>query len=249
MDYSYKLDKNFSGLGKEYKIFTHLWRPLSKEMLLVDDHMPLTPTTQWKAGETIRYSRTFFIPQFLDEFDIDFVGYEDIELSVGFYNPDPASTEKKIILFEKKIQIQPASVNAPDIVYNEGWEELETNNTITDPFQRKWRWTNLSGNCTIDNPKKTSTLILKCGVPKAYIPDQKVTIRINEQIIEEFIPDINFIEREYTITPEMMGTGEEFLLKVEADKTFVPSKVITDSRDNRELGIQVFFLYFREKPE
>jgi hypothetical protein len=44
-----------------------------------------------------------------------------------------------------------------------------------------------------------------------------------------------------------MGAGDEFSLKIETDKVFVPARVYTGNNDSRELGIQVFFVYFREK--
>ncbi|MEI6613835.1 MAG: hypothetical protein WCL37_02975, partial [Chrysiogenales bacterium] len=53
--------------------------------------------------------------------------------------------------------------------------------------------------------------------------------------------------REYTISPEQMGVGDEFFLKIESDKVFIPAKVIPGSTDSRELGMQIFFIYFREK--
>ena len=71
--------------------------------------------------------------------------------------------------------------------------------------------------------------------------------KINDALLDEFIPEEDHFSREYTITPQMMGDGDEFSLKIETDKVFVPAKVFPDSKDNRELGAQIFFIYFREK--
>ena len=128
-----------------------------------------------------------FIPQFLNEFDVDFEGYEEMKLTVGLYNPK--AQEKPIILFEKKINIQPASINAPEIVYDEGWNEIETNVNAKDPFGKSWRWTTAKSVCIIENPKKECTLIIKGGVNKTVFQDQKLTFRINDAILDEFIPD------------------------------------------------------------
>jgi hypothetical protein len=43
----------------------------------------------------------------------------------------------------------------------------------------------------------------------------------------------------------MLGEGEEFYLSIVTDKVFVPAEVMPDSKDERELGIQVSFIYFR----
>ena len=34
------------------------------ELMWTDDHNPPTPTTQWKPGQTIEYTRTVFVPVF-----------------------------------------------------------------------------------------------------------------------------------------------------------------------------------------
>ena len=245
MDYEFKTGKNFKKFGSDYSIFVHFWRVNSKEMLLQDDHMPLKKTTEWVANDSIKYSRLLFIPQFLNEFDVDFEGYEELRLTVGLYNPK--IQEKSIVLFEKKINVQPASINAPEIVYDEGWNEIETNVNAKDQFDKSWRWTTAKSVCIIENPKKECTLIIKGGVNKTVFQDQKLIFKINDTLLDEFIPDEANFSREYTVTPQVMGTGDEFSLKIETDKVFVPANVFPNSKDNRELGAQIFFIYFREK--
>jgi hypothetical protein len=247
MDYDFKTEKDFKKLSSDYSVFVHFWRMNSKEMLLQDDHWPLKKTSTWSQNEQLKYSRVLFIPQFLNEFDVDFAGYEEIKLSVGLYNPKSTGKEKPFTLFEKKINIQPASINAPEIIYDEGWNGLETDVNAKDSFNRSWRWTMAKSVCIIENPKKECTLIIKGGVNKTAIPDQKITIKINDSLLEEFIPAETKFSREYTISPEQMGSGDEFFLRFETDKVFVPAKVFPGNTDNRELGTQIFFIYFREK--
>lgn len=247
MDYEFKTAKDFKKLNSDYSVFVHFWRVNSKEMLLQDDHMPLKKTSAWGQNEQLKYSRVLFIPQFLNEFDIDFEGYEEIKLTVGLYKLKSSGKEKPLILFEKKINIQPASFNAPEIVYDEGWNGLETDVNAKDSFHRSWRWTMAKAVCIIENPKKECTLIIKGGVNKTALPDQKVTLKINDSLLEEFIPTDSLFSREYTISPEQMGAGDEFSLKIETDKVFVPAKVFPGSNDNRELSMQIYFIYFREK--
>jgi hypothetical protein len=247
MDFEFKTAKDFKKLNGDYAVFVHFWRVNSKEMLLQDDHLPLKKTNAWGQNEDLKYSRVIFIPQFLNEFDIDFEGYEEIKLTVGLHNPKSTVKEKPIVLFEKKINIQPASINAPEIVYDEGWNGFETDVNAKDPFNRSWRWTMAKSVCIIENPKKECTLIIKGGVNKTILPDQKVIFKINDSLLDEFIPSESLFSREYTISPEQMGVGDEFSLKIETDKVFVPAKVISGNNDSRELGMQIFFIYFREK--
>ena len=163
------------------------------------------------------------------------------------YNLKTVGKDKPLILFEKKLNVQPASFNAPEIVYDEGWNGLETDVNSMDSFLRSWRWTQAKAACIIENPKKECTLIIKGGVNKSLFPDQKVILKINDALLEEFIPEEDHFSREYTISPEQMGSGDEFFLRIETDKVFVPAKAIPGSNDSRELGMQIFFVYFREK--
>jgi hypothetical protein len=247
MDYAFQTQGDFKKFTTDYNVFVHFWRVNSKEMLIQDDHEPLKKTTAWEKNDKLEYSRVLFIPQFLNEFDVDFEGYEEIQVTVGLYNLKALGKEKPIVLFEKKINVQPASFNAPEIVYDEGWNGLEIDVNASDAFHRSWRWTMGKAVCIIENPKKDCTLIIKGGVSKNVFPDQKVIFRINDTLLEEFIPAEALFSREYTLTPEQMGDGDEFFLRIETDKVFVPARAIPGSTDNRELGMQIFFVYFREK--
>ena len=74
----------------------------------------------------------------------------------------------------------------------------------------------------------------------------KIIIKINEKVLEEFIPETSKFSKEYIVAPETMGNEDEFRLIIETDKTFVPSALDPSVKDDRVLGIQIFFLYFRE---
>jgi hypothetical protein len=245
MDYDFKTSGDFKKLNQDYSVFVHFWRVNSKEMLLQDDHIPLKKIGDWTANDTIKYSRTIFIPQFLNEFDVDFEGYEELKLTVGLYNAKIQN--KPIILFEKKINIQPASIIAPEIVYDDGWNEIETDINAKDPFLKSWRWTTAKSVCIMENPKKVSTLIIRGAVNKTALQDQKIILKINGNLLEEFIPADNYFSKEYTVSPQQMGDNDEFSLTIESDKVFVPAQVLPGSKDSRELGAQIFFIYFREK--
>lgn len=248
MNYKFGLTEEYAGLNDEYKVFVHFWRMKTKEMLLQDDHALDEPLSERKAGESFDYSRVVFIPQFLDEFDIDFEGYEEVRLSVGLYKP--GDEENKIVLFREVLNVQSASLNAPEKVYDEGWHQPETDTEVKDPQEQSWRWTAKKAVCIIENPRKESLLIIRGGVDKNIFQDQKVIFKLNDTVLEEFIPETAKFSRRYVITPEMTGGEDEFRLTIETDKAFIPSALekgkVKDDKDNRELGIQIFFLYFRE---
>ena len=70
-------------------------------------------------------------------------------------------------------------------------------------------------------------------------------IKINDLLLDEFIPRRSHFERFYRIDQGMLGEEDRFSLVISTDKTFIPARVIPGSGDERELGIQVSFLYFR----
>jgi len=246
MNYEFKVTDEFEGLDDDYMIFVHFWRNKTKEMLLGDDHKPEKSFSQWKANDTIKYSRVVFIPEFLDEFDVDFEGYEEVKLTIGLYKPTKNGDEKKYILYQKVLNIESASLNAPELVYDEGWNQQEHDPKIEKPEEQTWRWTKKKAVCIVQNPKKESLLIIKGGADKAIFDDQKVIFKINDHVLEEFIPESAKFSKKYIVSPEMMGTEEEFKLIIETDKVFIPSELNPASNDDRELGLQIFFLYFRE---
>ena len=244
MDYEYEILDDFNKIDKDYLVFVHFWRLKSKEMLIQDDHMPVKKTSEWKVGDKVSYSRMFFIPKFLDELDIDFEGFEEIKLQSGLY--DPQNPTEKIVLFNQVLNVQPASINAPDIIYSEGWNEEEMNLAISDPFYRVWRWTTKKAECIIENPKKKSVLIIKGGLHKSIFQDQTVILKINDTLLEAFISDSVTFEKKYMLTPEQLGDEPEFKLTIETNKTFIPSSLNPENKDSRELGVQLYLLYFRD---
>jgi hypothetical protein len=133
-----------------------------------------------------------------------------------------------------------------EVVYQQGWYSPETDLTIKDPDWQKWRWTSKQALCKLENPNRKALLILRGSVNKSIFQDQSVFIKINGILLDEFLPGTAKFFKEYVITKEMMRDNDEITLRIETDKTFVPSERDSKSRDNRELGIQVYQLFFGE---
>lgn len=244
MEFSFDLGEKFTELGKKYKVFVHFWRIKNKEILFQDDHFPETDTNLWKKGDKFNYSRNIYIPKFLDEYDIDFEGYEEIRLSVGLY--DVNNTEDKILLYEKVLNIQSASLVAPEIVFDEGWHQSETDFNSDNPTIAEWRWTTGKAICIIENPKKDVLMKLKGRVSELNLEGQKIRFIINDTVLEEFVPEQNDFEKDYIISAEKLGDNDELRFVIEIDKTFVPKTMDESISDDRVLGVQIFSIYFRE---
>ncbi|HEX4565308.1 MAG TPA: hypothetical protein VH138_01710, partial [Vicinamibacterales bacterium] len=62
---------------KDYWVFMHVLDPEGEQMW-TDDQQPPTPTTQWKPGQTVEYSRTIFVPNY------PYIG--DANIRLGLYD-------------------------------------------------------------------------------------------------------------------------------------------------------------------
>lgn len=244
MKYSFEPGGKFETLQKNYKIFVHFWRINNKEMLLQDDHFTDVETTKWEKGKKIEYTRDIYIPKFLDEYDIDFEGYEELRLTIGLYDVD--NKEDKIILYEKVLNVQSASLNAPEIVYDEGWHQSETDFKSEEPSIGEWRWTSGKAVCIIENPKKDAIMKIKGKVSKKNFDGQKISFFINDILLDEFTPAEFSFKKDYIIPASKLGEGDEFKFVIKSDKTFAPNKLDPKNSDDRILGIQIFSIYFRE---
>ncbi len=253
MNFKYTLNEKFKKLADDYIVFVHFWRKKQDKMLLNFDHslksQGVKETSSWKQGDVITYSQKVYIPKFLDDYDAEFDGFEKINLTIGLHKPN--SSNDKIILFHKEIRVEAEESHAPAINYQDGWHDIETNPKGKENF-KKWQWTKGKATCIIDNknyesPKpKNYSLIIRGGVSKNILKDQSVIFKINGKEIDKFIPKNDFFDKEFTITPAQMGNDYMFTLTIETDMFFVPSKLDPNSKDNRELGMQIYYIYFRE---
>ena len=240
MQYTWTTDESFTKFTQDYNIYVHFWH--GDNLLFQDDHFPPVPTSQWEAGKEYVYSRRIYIPSFIDEFDPEFKGEETLKLSIGFYSPYDRTGESMQEVYSQKLKVTPPPLDTPEIIYEEGWYDLEE-----DPqfYLKQWRGTAKEARCIIDNPHRDALLVIRGGVNMEAAPGQKVIFKINDMVLDEFVPEESYFERSYNIKKEMLGDKDEFILTIQTDKTFIPAKVIPNSKDERELGLQISFIYFR----
>ncbi len=240
VEYKWKTTKDFVKLDRDYNIFVHFWH--NSNMLLQDDYVPDIPTSQWEKDKEYIYKRRIHIPTFIDEFDPQFKGEETLRLSAGLTNPYDRSGKGQLEVLSRKLKVVPPPLGTPEVIYESGWFDLEVNQ---DAVLRQWRWTGKEAKCVIDNPKRDALLVIKGGVNLEAVKDQKIAFKINDLTLDEFIAADNVFEKSYNIKKEMLGDKAEFYLTVSVDETFIPAKAIPNSKDERELGVQVSLIYFR----
>lgn len=240
MQYRWKTTQDFVRFDRDLNVFVHFWH--KNNLLFQDDHMPPVPTSNWEPGKEYTYVRRIYIPKFIDEFDPEFKGEETLKLVVGLYSPFDRTGKSKSEVLVKNLKVLPPPPDTPEIIYENGWYDLEID---PNAFLKQWRWTAKEAVCVIDNPHRDATLVIRGGVNLEAVPGQKVIFKINETVLDEFVPQESFFEKTYKITKDMLGEKDEFRLIITTDKTFIPAKTLPGSKDERELGVQISFIYFR----
>ena len=240
MQLKWKVAGDFVKLNQNFNIFVHFWH--DNNLLFQEDFIPEVPTSNWEINQEYLQAKRIYIPPFIDEFDPDFKGQETLKLSVGFFSPYDQSGESKQIILERKLDVFPPPEDTPEILYESGWFDLERE---PDAYLKQWRWIGQEAKCLIDNPGRDALLVIRGGVNKEAIANQKIVFKINNLIIDEFTPDESYFEKTYNIKKEELGEGSEFYLTIATDKVFVPAEILPNTTDERELGFQVSFIYFR----
>jgi len=240
IQFIWRTDPDFIPISAKAEVFMLFWH--GSNLLHQDYHVPEVPLSEWEPGKEYAYSRQIYIPKFMDTEASDFSDEETLKLFIGFYFPGRRDEESKQDIQTKALKIYPSSLETPKIVYKEGWYDIEVN--PTDDL-KLWRWTGKEAICLIDNPHRDALLVIKGGIDKSRLGNQKVIFKINDSVLDEFVPSEKLFNKSYDITKNMIGKERQFQLLIATDKTFVPAKVIPGSEDSRELGVKISFLYFK----
>jgi hypothetical protein len=236
----WKTADDFMKMTQDLHVYIHFWH--GNNLLFQADYVPEPPTSTWESGQEFIHTQRIYIPPFIDEFDPDFKGEEMLRMSVGFYSPYDRSGESKQPLLDQKFKVVPPPLDTPEIIYEQGWYDREID---PESHLKQWRWAAKEARCIIDNPQRDALLVIRGGVNLEAVPGQKIMFKINDLMLDEFVAEESYFEKSYSIKKEMLGEGEEFILTLATDKAFVPAKLFPDSTDERELGMQISFVYFR----
>lgn len=227
-------------LTRNYRVFVH-FLDADQEMMWTDDHNPPVPTTEWKAGQTIQYTRTVFIPIY------PYVG--DASIEVGLYSkdtparvtlegPDRGQRAYKVAT----LQLLPQTENV-FLIYKDGWNPAEV---AGDNAAVEWQWTKKEATITFRNPKRDVLLYLHIdSQPPQLQGPQIINVRLGDQTVDTFSPSSQEeMIRKVPISAAQLGTGEMAEIKLLVDKTFIPALIpAMNNKDQRELGIRVFHAF------
>ena len=238
--YRFAVAKDAPAFAEKYVVFVH-FVDADGELMWVDDHEPATPTTDWKPGATIEYTRTMFVPK---------VPYEGaVNVILGLYSlsskervPMAGTTEGM-----RAYRVAQFTMGLPSdntfVMFRDGWHDAET---ATDDAGTEWQWSKKDATLVFRNPKRDVVLYLQLDQPATALPGpQHVDVRIAGQAVDSFtLPTGQRELRKVRVSAAQLGTGDTVEMNLSVDQTFVPASVPQmRSSDHRELGVRVFRAY------
>ncbi len=244
MSYRFVVAGNAPKIAEDDTVFVH-FLDADGEMMWTDDHQPPVPTSQWKPGQTIEYTRTMFVPKF------PYSG--DASVVIGLYSPKTnarvplsAETRGQHEYTVAKFSLHPQTDNLY-VVFKDGWHETEVAEQVAG---LEWQWSKKTATLAFRNPMRDVVFYLLCDQPVQGLgAPQHVELRIGEMTIDRFeLPAGPRELRKVDLTAAQLGTGETVEVTVAVDRTFVPATITQlKNSDSRELGIRVFRAYVQAK--
>jgi len=240
IDITYKfVVANDAKFTEDYRVLVHVV-DADEELMFAFDHDPPKPTSQWKPGETIEYTKTVFIPIY------PYVG--EAAIQVGLHS---TKDQKRLALAGEdvgqnayrvaRMQLQPQTENV-FTVYKEGWHpaEVADQNSMIE-----WQWTKKDATLSFKNPKKDALFYFELDNPgSAFNEPQTVKVSLGGQVVDEFTLQPKQPElRKIPLKAAQLGSDDLVELVISVDKTYVPATLIAGNKDPRELGVRVFHAY------
>lgn len=206
-----------------------------------DDHRPPTPTQSWKAGDTIEYTRTMFVPKF------PYTGPTIVE--VGLFSPKTGQRlpmtgqtrgQRSYEVAGFALELQSHS---QFVVFKEGWHPTEV---ADDHVGTEWQWSKREATLSFRNPRRDVRFYLELDRPVRFPEPQQVEVRVADRVVDRFsLEATEHRLRQFTLSAGQLGSGDTVDMRIVVDRTFVPANIPSmQSRDPRELGIRVFRAYF-----
>ncbi len=230
---------NDASLREDYRVMVHLV-DVDEELMWTDDHDPPIPTTRWKPGEPVEYTRTMFIPV------LPYVG--EAHLQIGLHS---TKDQRRLPLAAEhvgqreyrvaRVELLPQTANV-FTVFKDGWHPAEV---ASDNAQVEWQWTKKEATLAFKNPKTPITFYLDADNPAPVFREgQQVQVLVGPQTVDQFVlkPQERVL-RKIAVGAEQLGAADMSEIRIAVDKTFVPAQSKMSAQDKRELGVRVFHAF------
>ncbi len=206
---------------QDYRVMVHVV-DADEQLIFTFDHTPPVPTTQWKPGQTVEYTKTVFVPVY------PYVGEASIQ--IGLYSTSEQKRQPLVgddagqrAYKVARIQLQPQTENV-FMLFTDGWhpaEVAEHNASV------EWQWTKKQATLAFKNPKKDCTFYLDLDNPGSVFNEpQQVTVTLGGETVDQFEVTTKEQElRKIALKAAQLGAGDMAELKISVDKTYVPAMI------------------------
>lgn len=232
-----------ASIAGDYTVFMHVETP-DGTRLWGDDHVPPIPTSQWKPGQKIEYTRIRFVPPVAHLGEAVtrvglYKGNERLPLETSD-GADKGSPRRSYRVGQ--LQLMPQQNNVV-VTFARGWYNVEF--PAADPAVT-WQWSQKTSTLSFKNPRRDVTLLLEYDARPDLMgtPAQQVTLSSNEKAITTWpVETSERTLKRIPITAAQFGTADVVTLTLAVDRTFVPGKAGGGGSDTRELGIRVYHAF------
>jgi hypothetical protein len=233
----------------DYRVFVHVNRDDGTTIWNDDHDLPAdSQTSKWQPGQVVQYSRTRFIPtlSYLGAATIEAGLYRD-DVRLPLSTPAPTEEETKTRSYNVgKLELLPKSSNVV-LIRLSGWHPAEyAENDATTA----WQWTQKTAILSFRNQRSDLTFYMEFDGRPDLFPDkpQQVTVYSGDTAVSTFPVDRpGIVLKKVPITAAQLGTGDMAELRIDVDRSFMPSKLPGGSRDPRELGIRVYHAFIESR--
>lgn len=245
VEVTYRFTVGASALDGDYRVMVH-FLDADEELMWTDDHDPPAPSSTWKPGQAVEYTRTMFVPLY------PYNGTATVRM--GLYSardgrrlPLAGETDGQRAYKVGSLELLPRTENV-FLVFKDGWhpEEVAQDNAAVT-----WQWTKAQATLSFRNPRRDATFYLHAdGRPDLFAPaEQQVTVKIGDQVIDAFaITSRGEVLRKTSVAATQFGGGDTVDMTISVAPSFVPAQVPSaNSKDPRELGIRVFHAFVEPK--
>ncbi len=236
--YKFTVAPNAPALG-DRKVFVH-FLDADDELMWTDDHEPVPPSTQWKPGQTVEYTRTMFVPNY------PYVGLTKV--IAGLYAIE--KNERVKLSGEDRgdrsysvaqMELLPQTENV-FVIFKDGWHATEVANSDRGV---EWQWTKKEATIAFRNPKRDSMLYIKLDNPGLKSGTQEIGIWNATDLLGTLpvTKEDSEVQR-FPLPAARLGAADMVELRLVPDHTFVPAlEPGANNGDQRELGVRVFNIF------
>ena len=247
MSFAWETGKAFSPLDKNLCVSVR-FKDKGGNLLWETSHLPETPTTKWRPSQLVQYNRTLYVPPTTTEAAASvLVELCDMETSNTRYviSAPGGLPETPWLAQVGSLNIKPrpsmlASPSNANLIFESGFYPVEQDD------KQEWRWTGKEARGKLERLNERGLLFLSGEVNLQHLKTPPtITISLGGKVRTRFSPDSDTgsFQRKLIVPDEDFGDSNWLDLAIEISETFVPSKV-TQSEDERELGIKLMKIYF-----